>query len=595
MDFRNKATSDSYVLLALLPIPKFIHPNKKVRGMLEARLYHHCLDLILQPLKSAAELGVILSDPLGNHRWCFPPLASFIVDTPEAQLISGVGGKSSPLTIAEYPQFGDDFRHLPRTGATILSTINKINAVAEAAESLQKYEKIAKQHRMNGVQLPFWRDWALSDPSIFLTSEPLHHWHKQFWDHDAKWCIHAVGDDEIDFRFSILPPHTGYRHFHEGISKLKQVTGREQRDIQRYIATVIADAVPPQFLLAICALLDFRYFAQSPIIDEEVCDRINNALSRFHRNKMAITDTGARRGKKGPILHWEIPKLELLQSVVPDIKSNGAPSQWSADFTEHAHIPLVKEPARAGSHQGYESQICRYLDRLEKIRHFDLAIAIQASGLRFGAAGDADADLHSDGSEAEDFTVSTTSELLPLLSTFGYNPASPRSITNYFHRAKLVKNGLIRSEVPPRTFQSTHNIVYHLTRDPTFSKTEVNTIVQRYNIPDLPGAIADFISRIRSSSNGFIGTVGGRRTVQNHNNNLLDFRLQVWQKMRLQTTAYHHPHKILPPVTINAIPPSDTWTKGRYDPAIVNIDQSQVWPDSGLSGKYLLIFMRIWE
>src|SRR6266550_7102157 len=63
MNIRNKATSDSYVLLALLPIPKFIHPKKKVCGMLEARLYHCCLDLILQPLKSAAELGIILSDP----------------------------------------------------------------------------------------------------------------------------------------------------------------------------------------------------------------------------------------------------------------------------------------------------------------------------------------------------------------------------------------------------------------------------------------------------------------------------------------------------------------------------------------------------
>ena len=139
---------------------------------------------------------------------------------------------------------------------------------------------------------------------------------------------------------------------------MKQVTGCEQCDIQQYIATVIADAVPPQFLLAISALLDFRYFAQSPIIDEEVCDRINNALSLFHRNKKVITDAGARRGKKGPILHWEIPKLELLQSVVLDIKSNGASSQWSADFTEHAHIPLVKEPACAGSHQRYKSQIC---------------------------------------------------------------------------------------------------------------------------------------------------------------------------------------------------------------------------------------------
>ena len=79
--------------------------------MLAARLYHQCLDIVLAPLKAAAQLGVMLSDPLGNLRWCFTPLASFIVDTPEAQLISCVGGKTSPFTMANYQQFGDGFRH----------------------------------------------------------------------------------------------------------------------------------------------------------------------------------------------------------------------------------------------------------------------------------------------------------------------------------------------------------------------------------------------------------------------------------------------------------------------------------------------------
>ena len=79
-------------------------------------------------------------------------------------------------------------------------------------------------YRLNGVHRPFWRDWPLSDPSEFFTPEPLHHWHKMFWDHDAQWCIHTVGPAEINFRFSILHPHTGFQQFPEGISKLKQVT-----------------------------------------------------------------------------------------------------------------------------------------------------------------------------------------------------------------------------------------------------------------------------------------------------------------------------------------------------------------------------------
>ncbi len=109
MEFRNKASNHAFLLLALLPIPKYIHGKRKIRGMLKSRLYHQCLDIVLTPLKAAAQFGIMLSDPLGIICWCFTPLALFIVDTPEAQLISCVGGKSLPVTIANYKQFSDDF------------------------------------------------------------------------------------------------------------------------------------------------------------------------------------------------------------------------------------------------------------------------------------------------------------------------------------------------------------------------------------------------------------------------------------------------------------------------------------------------------
>ena len=91
--------------------------------------------------------------------------------------------------------------------------------------NLKAYLKEAGEFQLNGIHEPFWCDWALSDPSQFLTPEPLHHWHKQFWDHDAKWCIHVVGAAEINFCFAVLQPHTCFQHFSGGISSLKQVTG----------------------------------------------------------------------------------------------------------------------------------------------------------------------------------------------------------------------------------------------------------------------------------------------------------------------------------------------------------------------------------
>ncbi|KAG2337498.1 hypothetical protein BDR05DRAFT_843419, partial [Suillus weaverae] len=71
------------------------------------------------------------------------------------------------------------------------------------------------------------------------------------------WCLRAVGAEELDFCFSILQPLTTFWHFKDGISHLKQVTGRVQQDLQCYIVALIADAAPPGIVMAVWALMDF--------------------------------------------------------------------------------------------------------------------------------------------------------------------------------------------------------------------------------------------------------------------------------------------------------------------------------------------------
>jgi hypothetical protein len=90
MATRNKASSHAFLLTALLPIAEFLHPVKRMQGVLEARLVHQCLDIVLEPLKQAAHIVRMMSDPLGNLRYCFTPLASYIVDTPEACMLACV-------------------------------------------------------------------------------------------------------------------------------------------------------------------------------------------------------------------------------------------------------------------------------------------------------------------------------------------------------------------------------------------------------------------------------------------------------------------------------------------------------------------------
>ncbi|KAG1786723.1 hypothetical protein EV424DRAFT_1551366 [Suillus variegatus] len=349
-----KLSSKAFMLTALLPILKYLHPNQRMCGMLEDRLVHECLLIILKPLMIVAEVGIMMSDPVGNVRHCFMPLAAYIINTPEAAMLAW-----------EDISFHHGF----------------LASITVDPNGLKTYFEACTEHQLNGVHAPFWKGFPHANPSIFLMPEPLHHWHKEFYDHDLQWCLKVVGAQELDFRFSILQPITGYRHFTGGISKLKQVTGRVHRDIQCYIVGLISGIAPHRFMIAIHALMDVRYLAQCPAPDNNLLSCIDQSLLTFHENKNIIMTLGARMGVKKPIDNWFIPKLELLQSITSSTRKVGALIQWSADATEHAHVSEIKDPARRTNNNDYDPQICRHLDREEKLRRFTIATTLKSHGL----------------------------------------------------------------------------------------------------------------------------------------------------------------------------------------------------------------------
>ena len=574
-DLRSKASNHLFLLLALLPIPAFIERDSKTRGVLDARLMHECLDFITLPLKKAAEIGVMMSDPMGALRYCFTPLAAYIADTPEAATIAAVAGKTSPVTMASYKEFGDPSRQPPRTAISTLTQLISIESSGIAATDIKAYAAEAMKFRLSGVNKPFWRNWPLAHPDVFLTPEPLHHWHKQFWDHDVKWCIRVLTGPEIDFRFCVLHPSTGYRQFPEGIANLKQVTGQEHRDIERYLVGVIADAVPRPFLLAIRALMDFRYLAQAHQISEAECTKIEKSLALFHEHKQAVLDAGARRGKKNKLINnWYIPKLELFHSVVPSIRNCGVSIQWSADVTERSHISEIKIPSRATNNQKYEAQIVRHLDRAEKCRRFDLATSLRDPGEQqaVNEVMEQVACHSSDQLEGDDTSIRRLVGFLP-------------TQVNYFAQAAaLVKGESPSAPLPHRTF-AVRDAAFHLSRDPSHRRVTIEDAAKMFDLPDLPAALAQYAHRVRSGHAHH--TVGGRRQLSS--NAPLSFNaVDIWVTMQVQGKAYHYPHNPLPPQTVNASPASASagWLHGRHDPVIVNVDPSSRWPSDGLKGKF---------
>ncbi|KAG1842819.1 hypothetical protein C8R48DRAFT_619290 [Suillus tomentosus] len=380
--------------------------------------------------------------------------------------------------------------------------------------------------------------------------------------------------------------YTGFRRFAEGISKLKQVTGRCQRDIQRSIVAVSADAAPRGVLVAVRALMDFRYLVQSQSIDENDLVCISAALNEFHTSKDAIIDAGVRRGKANKVIdNWYIPKLELMQSVVPSIRNSGVTAQWSADATEHAHITEIKVPARSSNNNNYDPQICRHLDRLDKCLRFELATILLDEKQNIKALADA-ARSHMDDEDADDIEVDDDVPV-EFLSTIQHDRLRP--ITNYFAIAQVLQHKPVGSvPLPLRSFVI-GRIAFHLGYDPSIRNISVDDVALKFNLPDLRPALSDFLQHEASSERDHIHAIGGPRKAGP--NAVLPFeKVQVWFKLRLQDTEFHDVHNIRPAQTINCAPPSEPWTHGHYDSIIVNTEAEHSWPTSGLQGTSQLIW-----
>ncbi|KAI6039186.1 hypothetical protein EDC04DRAFT_2568824 [Pisolithus marmoratus] len=415
-----------------------------------------------------------MSDPKGNLHYCFTPLAAWIADMPEEGLLAGTAMKVSPVTTATSKEFGDPYQHPPCTAATMLAAI--CSACSQYSPTDYKnFLKAMRWFQLNGIIEPCWNSWLLSDPSIFLTPEVLHHFHWMFWDHDVKWCIDVTGATELDFHFSIIQTLVGYRAFSKGISRLKQVTGHDHCAVQCYIIATVAGSIPCEFLTAIHALLDFCYLAQVLSFTTQSLEKVTSSLQEFHDHKEAIVSEGIR-------VDWQIPKLELLQSVVPSIRQSGAVMQWSAEITEHAHIEEIKVPACAGNNQNYNNQIVCHLDWLDKCLHFDLATYIQQHADQHGT----DDENPSDSDAEEEYEADGEGYLS------AYSTLTCR-IPDYFSISVSLLLGKVPSTPKPYCTFATPMTGFHLSTKPSFRLT-VDEASVAYQLPDLEHALATFFA-----------------------------------------------------------------------------------------------------
>jgi hypothetical protein len=363
------------VLVAYIPIVYF-SDSKAIETTLINRFFHQCMKVIFQPLVSAGNQGLKMSNSLGDIRHCYLRLAAYAADYPEQCLINIASVKNSPVTTAGFHQLDDPTPSPPRTRTWILERIREASSKADP-NNIPAYQKAAKALGLNGVDQPFWEVLPGYQPELCLAPDILHGLLRFWRDHLLCWTRLLVGPNELDKRIKVLQEIVGFKTFRKGIRQMSQWTGNEDRELAPVILPLIAGAprIKPRVMSCLHAFHEFLYLAQYESHTPSTLRYLSDALTKFHRLKRVFIEEKVRKGKNGVIQHFRIPKLAALHSYATHIVEMGSSPQYSTDIVERCHRSLAKLPYRATNHKDFVPQMCRYLDRHERIHYNEEIIA----------------------------------------------------------------------------------------------------------------------------------------------------------------------------------------------------------------------------
>jgi hypothetical protein len=437
----------------------------------------------------------------------FPRVAAYIADYPEQCLVNCAAGNNSPVTTAMGNDLASSVRLPFRTREWILNRIRRACQNADP-EDLTAYHDVSKPLGLNGITKPFWEHLPGYDPALCVGPDLLHGYHRFWRDHILKWVIALIGKPEIDTRLRVIQPIVGIRHFNKGINNLTQWSGREDRELQRILLACIDGhaKIDSNKMCALRAIQDFGYLAQYRSHSEETLEYLRRALALFHSLLHTFIENGIRLGAKKPKknakkkkAHFRIPKLAGLHAYLFHIPELGSSPQFSTEITETLHQTMAKAAYRATNRREFVPQMCRFLDRTEKIRHMNSFIEWAISHRR---------EQHLQA-HVERFPVGAT-------------------------RNAILDAGV---EVPLPSARDTHLRVWH-TLTPHYNKIDLRSACKQYDL-----STTLFVKSVYEYADGL-------------DINFQGLQLDIWRQFRIRLATVQDSEEPAQARTVQALPPS---------------------------------------
>lgn len=412
--------------------------SSRTHALAALRIIHKAMRVVYAPLREASHTGMELTSANGDVHEGYPILAMEGLDYPEQCLHTG--SRRCPKCDVKKSDFAKNAAGNPRSPEETLRHVRHAATLGSAA-AIDRY---LKNHGLNYILEPFWKDWAHVDVHEAITPDILHQLYQGLVKHLTAWCRAILGDDELDARMSRLMQSFGLRHFDNGISCLQRVSGTEHRAISRQLLCAMASAnVDKRVIRAMSALLEFTFMVQNECHSDDTLSDTQEILDKFHANKAVFVELGACDD-------LNFPKLHMLQHYIPDIKLYGSLLPVSTDIGERLHIVDCKNGYRASNKKKgvYPMQMCKWLIRGERMDWLGHRIAA-ANGTTYDARKRVDKRQHDPIEYARDAAAHRTLQELATVHRAPGLESALRDFLREYIDEEWAQEGIVRHGAAP--------------------------------------------------------------------------------------------------------------------------------------------------